>query len=84
MKPIFLTLAVILFSFPLFAGQRMVARIDFPSHATLERFVIEGADIAAYKPGVWLDLVLTQSQFDLLRASGPNGHFITHKLARIR
>lgn len=84
MKPIFLTLAVILFSFPFFAGQRMVARIDFPSHATLERFVIEGADIAAYKPCVWPDLVLSQSQFDLLRASGPNGHFIMHKLARIR
>ena len=71
MKPIFLTLAVILFSFPLFAGQRMVARIDFPSPATLERFVNEGADIAAYKPGVWLDLVLTQSQFDLLPKEFP-------------
>ena len=72
MKPTILTLALILLSFPLFAGARLVARIDHPSSATLDRFLNDGADIAAYRPGAWLDLVLTQEQFELLKKEFPS------------
>ncbi len=72
MKPTLLVLTLILFSFSLNAGPRMVARIDNPSPAILERFLNEAADIAAYKPGVWLDLVLTPEQYDVLKPEFPS------------
>lgn len=67
-----LTIAFFVISPNLSANPRMVARIDAPSPSILQSFLIEGADIAAYKPGVYLDLVLTQEQYALLQRDFPS------------
>jgi len=67
-----LTIAFFVISPNLSANPRMVARIDAPSPSILQSFLIEGVDIAAYKPGVYLDLVLTQEQYALLQRDFPS------------
>ncbi|NLW19025.1 MAG: hypothetical protein GXY81_04985 [Candidatus Cloacimonetes bacterium] len=50
------------------AGSRFVARIDHPSLNDLTRFQNSDADIAAYHPGLYLDLVLSSEEYrDLLK-----------------
>lgn len=71
-KTIPIIIALLLTTF-LYAGPapRMVARIDNPSPSDLEHFTSSGADIAAFKPGVYLDIVVDADELDLLRADFP-------------
>ncbi|MDD4224556.1 MAG: M14 family zinc carboxypeptidase [Candidatus Cloacimonetes bacterium] len=72
MKTIILILTIIMLSLPLFSSPRMVARLDNPTPSILQRFISQDADIAAYKPGAWLDLVLTLEQFTALVKEFPS------------
>ncbi len=83
MKPTALILSIFLFALSLQASPRLVARIDDPASSTLQRFLSEGADIASYKPSSWLDLVLTEEQFSLLRSEFP-GLRVTQTEAQLK
>ncbi len=83
MKPFFIILTIILFPLFLSASPRLVARIDNPAPSILQRFQSEEADIAAYKPGIYLDLVLSREQFTLLQQEFP-GIRITQTEAQLK
>lgn len=61
----------------------MVARIDNPDHSVLERFLQTGADIASYKPGVYLDIVVNAGELDLLREDFPR-IYVTQTESRLK
>ncbi len=61
---------VILFNQFLFAAEKMVIRISDPSPSTVTRFVKDDYDIAAYKPGEYLDIVVTDEQASDLSSEG--------------
>lgn len=71
MQRFILTIIIILAAICLSATTRMVARIDAPSPETVARFLSQGADIASYKPGVYLDLVVTEAEYQSLLAQYP-------------
>ncbi|MBW6513948.1 MAG: T9SS type A sorting domain-containing protein [Candidatus Syntrophosphaera sp.] len=70
MKHLFPLVLIILFS-SILSAQRMVVRIDAPSSALLERFLLEDADIASYQPQSHLDLVVTAEELEALRREFP-------------
>lgn len=53
-------------------AERMVARIENPPPDLLERFQTQGADIAAYRPGQYLDLVVDATTLTELRREFSN------------
>jgi hypothetical protein len=62
---------------------KLVMRIERPTEADLARFVGQEADIASYKPGVYLDLVVTRQEYELLRSDYPAA-MITQTEARLK
>jgi hypothetical protein len=66
-----LVIVLVLIITPLLASQRMVARIAGPQPETVERFARESRDIASYKPGVYLDLVVTSEEYSQLLREFP-------------
>ncbi|MDZ4182967.1 MAG: M14 family metallopeptidase, partial [Candidatus Cloacimonadaceae bacterium] len=53
-------------------AEKVVARIDAPTPALVQRFIIDGFDIASHRPGEYLDLVLTHDDYTLLRQEFPS------------
>ncbi len=76
---LFLALAISLSA----TSERMVVRIDNPDQVTLNRFLAEGADIAAYKAQVYLDLVIATTDLDRLRLEFPSIH-VTQTEAQLK
>ena len=66
----YLIFVFILFSQISFPMEKMVIRLDMPTPATVTEFTKQNYDIAAYKPGEYLDLVVTQKQADDLSLQG--------------
>ena len=51
-----------------FAEEKMVVRFTEPYKVILSEFLTEIYDIAAYKPGMFLDIVINRNEYeDLLR-----------------
>ncbi|MBM3435323.1 MAG: hypothetical protein FJY07_03785, partial [Bacteroidetes bacterium] len=52
------------------AQEKSVVRISNPAPEVYKSFVTQHYDIAAYKPGILLDLVVTEAEFSLLKSQG--------------
>ncbi len=50
--------------------EKAVVRFDKPSEETVKEFSAPDYDVAAYRPGVYLDIVMTVSEFRTLRSRG--------------
>ena len=74
MRKIILFFILLLSVICLNANSRAVARIDNPSPQDLNRFLTCDADIASYKPGQYLDLVLDSAEFQELLKDYPQLH----------
>ncbi len=59
---------------PMLAETHFVARIDNPLPADLLRFQLEDRDICAYHPGLYLDLLLNNVDFQSLKQEFPELH----------
>ncbi len=62
--------AVFLVSMNLLCEEKIVARFDNPSEDILNEFNSTDYDVASYKPGEYLDLVLTVSKYEELLSKG--------------
>lgn len=54
----------------LHSGERMVIRLDDPGSAAVEQFVLEGYDVASYRPGDYLDIVVSRRELSGIRSQG--------------
>ena len=68
-----LTLA---FSIVLQAQEKIIIRIENPDQFTVKKFNSENYDIAAYKPGDFIDLVVTQQEYEKLMNLGYQAEII--------
>ncbi|PKN78025.1 MAG: hypothetical protein CVU48_09600, partial [Candidatus Cloacimonetes bacterium HGW-Cloacimonetes-1] len=57
-----------------FGTVKTVIRYDSPSLTLLQSFIDSGADIASYKPGEYLDIVVEESAIPQLLSSTPEFH----------
>ncbi len=48
----------------------MIARFHHPTAERVKEFLSPGYDVAAYKPGVYLDIVITESEMNRLKQRG--------------
>lgn len=77
MKKELLIVSLLLFLFlNIIAEERFLARIDNPDKDLVLELNYQQFDIASYKPGEYLDLVLTQTSFDNLLNKGTAIHQI--------
>ncbi|MCK4653792.1 MAG: hypothetical protein KAU01_05050, partial [Candidatus Cloacimonetes bacterium] len=63
-------LAMFVVSMNLLCEEKIVARFDNPSEDILNEFNSADYDVASYKPGEYLDLVLTVSNYEELLSKG--------------
>lgn len=70
MKNIIITLIGIGWIFLAQAQERFVARIESPQVADLSEFLKTGYDIAAFKPGKYIDLVINHQELQNLQSNG--------------
>ncbi len=66
----FVFTALLLISITFHAEEKMVIRIEKPDEQVLREFTPELYDIASYKPGEYLDIVVTRSKFEELLNKG--------------
>ncbi len=72
MKLSHLILLFLIFScLPVNAIERLVIRIDDPDPSVFRHYLETAADIASYRPGVYLDLVIPASELPAYRALHP-------------
>lgn len=70
-KYVFLLVLIILFSTSnLFSSDNYVIRFDHPNSQIIDEFNTTGYDVAAYKPCEYLDIVVTESEYQLLLSQG--------------
>lgn len=70
MKKLYLLLMLLTVWLPAWATGRIVLRLPDPGRATVMAYGDQGLDVAAYKPGEWLDLVGDQKLLSELRERG--------------
>lgn len=70
MKKLLLTLITITFSISLLAQQKVVIRFEKPGEKTVKQFTQPEYDVAAYKPGEFLDVVVFENEYERILASG--------------
>jgi len=70
MKKLVLLLAALTSFSLLMAQERFVARIKSPKINDLTEFLKDGYDLAAFSPDKFLDLVITEQQFQELTSKG--------------
>jgi carboxypeptidase T len=73
-KKMLLILMIVLCLTGLLSLNRVVVRFDNPNPQLFQRFLMEKADIAAYHPGQFLDLVVNREQAVLLQNEFPSLH----------
>ena len=69
---LFLLILIIIFASALVADGSFVVRFDNPTSQILNTFTEDEYDIAAYKPGEFLDVVVTEVEYQELLANGYN------------
>lgn len=70
MKKFLFAFFALCFSLSLFAQQKVIVRFNNPDKAILKEFTQPGYDVAAYKPGEFLDLVVTEADYEKMLAAG--------------
>ncbi len=76
-------LLLLLGSSLMFGASRIVIRYDSPSSSLLQSFLDANADIASYKPGEYLDIVVDEGTLPQLAISHP-GYRVTQTEAQLR
>jgi len=76
MKKFFLFSLMFIFTTILFAQQKLIIRIENPDPAFVSVFSKQGYDIAAYKPGVFLDLVVSEEGYQKVLSEGYHASII--------
>jgi hypothetical protein len=66
MKKSLLLFLTVFFSISLFSQEKLIIRFDQPDERILKEFTQPQFDVAAYNPGVYLDLVVTPEYYDEL------------------
>ncbi len=54
----------------LYSSEKMVIRLDDPGSAAVEQLVTDGYDIASYRPGEYLDIVVDTTELSSIRSQG--------------
>ncbi|HHE38846.1 MAG TPA: hypothetical protein ENL20_09780 [Candidatus Cloacimonetes bacterium] len=67
---LFIFIALLLVSFTLSAEEKVVIRFEYPTAQVLKEFTPEFYDIASFKPGQYLDIVVTRSKYEELLNRG--------------
>lgn len=70
MKNIVTLVFALLLVLALHAQEKSVVRIEQPSAEAYKDFVMNKMDIAAYRPGIFIDLVVNQSEIEKLKSEG--------------
>ncbi len=70
MKKLILGFLLLSFAFTLFAQEKLVVRFTNPDQATIAEFTKGGHDVAAMKPGEFLDIVIPELDYDRMIAEG--------------
>ena len=70
MKKIFFLVLALIFTTVMFAQQKLIIRIQNPDETTFKTFSKQGYDIAAYKPGIFLDLVVSEESYQKILTEG--------------
>lgn len=83
LRYLFVSLVIVLMLSPLFAAAHFVARIDNPLPLDLIRFQLEEKDICAYQPGQYLDLLLDEASYNVLKMEFPTLH-VTQTEAQLK
>ncbi|MDD2331301.1 MAG: M14 family zinc carboxypeptidase, partial [Candidatus Cloacimonetes bacterium] len=73
MKPI-LCLLLLSLCFSLLSAELLVIRIESPTPALVKSFYDQGYDIASYRPGEYLDLVVDEATYKSLKISFPGAY----------
>ncbi|MFW5706195.1 MAG: M14 family zinc carboxypeptidase, partial [Bacteroidota bacterium] len=77
MKKLLLFVFGISLSLSLFAQQKIVIRFENPDPATIKEFTKPGNDVAAYKPGEFLDIVIPETDYDKILSAGYQATIVT-------
>jgi len=72
MKKLLLAFLTITFSISLFAQEKVIVRFDNPDQEIIKEFTRSNVDVAAYKPGEFLDIVIPEADYDKMIAAGYN------------
>jgi hypothetical protein len=70
MKKLFTFLMSVLLTCVVVAQEKSVVRIEKPTELDYKKFVSESYDIAAYRPGIFIDLVVSEEEAAMLSANG--------------
>ena len=70
MKKLFTFLMSVLLTCVVVAHEKSVVRIEKPTELDYKKFVSESYDIAAYRPGIFIDLVVSEEEAAMLSANG--------------
>jgi len=55
---------------PALSDEKMIVRFNHPTAEIIKEFLSSAYDVAAYKPGVYLDIVITESEMNSLKQRG--------------
>ena len=69
-KILVIGLAFIIATICLSSEERIVVRFDNPDDSIVNEFTLDEYDVASYKPGIYLDLVITLSKYEELVSQG--------------
>lgn len=70
MKKSLLVFLTFLFSLSIIAQQKVIVRFENPDPEIIKTFTKPGYDVAAFKPGSFLDIVIPEEDFDKLISQG--------------
>jgi hypothetical protein len=77
MKKFFFLFLSLFFATFMFAQQKLVIRIENPDASDVKMFSKQGYDIAAYKPGAFLDLVVSDEGYQKVLSLGYSAEIMT-------
>jgi hypothetical protein len=70
MKKSLLFIIAIVFSIALFSQEKVIIRFENPDQITFKTFTTSAYDVAAFKPGEFLDLVVTEADYQKILSQG--------------
>ncbi len=72
MKKLLLAILTIAFSISLFSQEKVIVRFNNPDKEIIKEFTKSSYDVAAYKPGEFLDIVIPEADYSKMISDGYN------------
>jgi len=70
MKKLLFVFFALTFSFSLIAQQKLIVRFNNPDKEIIKEFTKSSYDVAAYKPGEYLDIVIPEADYEKMLSAG--------------